>query len=91
MTNREKLIQVMRDSIECELRYHPDDNYTEVVIDYEAMADALIEAGLVADNNPHPTCKDVLEQSEKERVEEDDDPCWRCNRPICSGCEYVEE
>ena len=46
MTEREKLIQVMRDSIECELRYYPDDNYTEVVIDYEAMADALIAANI---------------------------------------------
>lgn len=91
MTNREKLIQVMRDSIECELRYYPYDNYTEVVIDYEAMADALIEAGLVVDNNPDSTCEDVLEQPEKELVEEDDDPCWRCNRPICCGCEHVEE
>ena len=89
MTNKEKLINVLQDSIEVRTRYYPEDNYTEVVIDYEAMADALIEAGLVVDSNLDSTCEDVLEQSEKELVQEEDDPCWRCNRPICYGCEHI--
>lgn len=46
MTEREKIVDVLRDNCEHELRYYPDDNYTEVVIDYEAIADALIEAGI---------------------------------------------
>lgn len=46
---KKKIVEVLRDNREYELRYHPDDNYTEVVIDYEAIADALIAAGLVAD------------------------------------------
>lgn len=89
MTNREKLIQVLRDNTEYELRHYPDDNYVQVSFNYKAMADALIEAGLVVDSNPDSTCEDVLEQSEKELVQEDDDPCWRCNRPICYGCEHI--
>lgn len=46
MTEREKIVDVLRDNCEYELRYYPDDNYTEVVIDYEAIADALIAAGV---------------------------------------------
>lgn len=46
MTNREKLIQVLRDNIEYELRHYPDDNYVEVAFNYEAIADALIAAGI---------------------------------------------
>ena len=50
MTNEElkkKIIDVLRGNREHELRYHPDDNYTEVVFDYEAIADALIAEGIV--------------------------------------------
>ena len=43
---REKLIQVLRDNIEYELRHYPDDNYVEVAFNYEAIADALIAAGV---------------------------------------------
>lgn len=49
MTNEElkkKIIDVLRDNREYELRYYPDDNYTEVATDYEAIADALIAAGI---------------------------------------------
>ena len=46
MTEREKIVEVLRDNIEYELRDYPDDNYTEVVIDYEAIADALIGANI---------------------------------------------
>ena len=46
---KKKIIDVLRDNREYELRYYPDDNNTEVIIDYEAIADALIAAGLVAD------------------------------------------
>lgn len=46
MTNREKLIQVLRDNIEYELRHYPDDNYVEVAFNYEAIADALIKANI---------------------------------------------
>lgn len=46
---KKKIVEVLRDNREYELRYHPDYNYTEVVIDYEAIADALIAAGLVVD------------------------------------------
>lgn len=46
MTNREKLIQVLRDNIEYELRHYPDDNYVEVAFNYEAIADALIAANI---------------------------------------------
>ena len=43
---KKKIIDVLRDNREYKLRYHPDDNYSEVVIDYEAIADALIAAGI---------------------------------------------
>lgn len=43
---KKKIIDVLRDNRKYELRYYPDDNYTEVVIDYESIADALIEAGI---------------------------------------------
>lgn len=46
---KKKIIDVLRNNREYELRYHPDDNYTEVVIDYEAIANALIAAGIVTD------------------------------------------
>lgn len=46
---KKKIVGVLRDNREYELRYYPDDNYTEVATDYEAIADALIAAGLVAD------------------------------------------
>lgn len=49
MDNKElkkKIIDVLRDNCRYELRYYPDDNYTEVVIDYEGIADALIAAGI---------------------------------------------
>lgn len=46
MTEREKIIELLRDNRNYELRYYPDDNNTEVVIDYETIADALIAAGI---------------------------------------------
>lgn len=52
MTNEElkkKITDVLRDNRRYELIYYPYDNDTEVVIDYEGIADALISAGLVAD------------------------------------------
>lgn len=42
---KKKIVDVLRDNREYKLQYYPDDNYTEVVIDYEAIADALIAAG----------------------------------------------
>ena len=44
---KKKIIDELRGNREHELRYHPDDNYTEVVFDYEAIADALIAEGIV--------------------------------------------
>lgn len=41
---KKKIIDVLRDNIEYEANTHSDDNYTEVVIKYEALADALIAA-----------------------------------------------
>ena len=46
MTERKKIIDVLRDNIEYEVNTYPDDNYTEVVIKYGAIADALIAAGI---------------------------------------------
>ena len=46
MTEREKIVEVLRDNIEYELRDYPNDNYVEVAFNYEAMADALIEANI---------------------------------------------
>lgn len=46
MTEREKMIKVLRDNIEYEIQYYPDDNYAEVVFDYNVIADALIKAGI---------------------------------------------
>ena len=46
MTERKKIIDVLRGSIEYEVNTYPDDNYTEVVIKYGALADALIAAGI---------------------------------------------
>lgn len=46
MTNEEfkkKLALVMKGNIEYELRYYPDDNYTEVDFDYDAIAENIIE------------------------------------------------
>ena len=43
---KKKIIDVLRDNIEYEANAYPDDNYTEVVIKYEALADALIAAGI---------------------------------------------
>lgn len=45
MTDREKIIDVLRDIIEHEVNTYFDDNYTDVVIKYEALADALIKTG----------------------------------------------
>ena len=46
MTEREKIVEVLRDNIEYELRDYPNDNYVEVAFSYEAMADALIAANI---------------------------------------------
>ena len=46
MTEREKIIDLLRDNIMYEIQYYPDDNYAEVVFDYEPIADALIAAGI---------------------------------------------
>ena len=46
MTEREKIVEVLRDNIEYELRDYPNDNYVEVAFNYEAMADALIAANI---------------------------------------------
>ena len=46
MTDREKMIKVLRDNIEYELRDYPDDNYVGVTFNYGAMADALIAANI---------------------------------------------
>lgn len=49
MTNEElkkKIADVLRENIEYELHYFPDDNYTEVEFDYDKLADALITTGI---------------------------------------------
>lgn len=46
MTEREKIVEVLRDNIEYELRDYPDDNYVGVTFNYGAMADALIAANI---------------------------------------------
>lgn len=46
MTEREKIVEVLRDNIEYELRDHPIDNYVGVTFNYGAMADALIAANI---------------------------------------------
>lgn len=46
MTEREKIIDLLRDNIMYEIQYYPDDNYAEVVFDYNPTADALIAAGI---------------------------------------------
>lgn len=46
---KEKIVDVLRENIEYELHYFPDDNYTEVKFDYDKLADALIAAGLTFD------------------------------------------
>lgn len=43
---KKKIIDVLQETIEAEVQYYPEDNYTEVVIDCETLADALIEAGI---------------------------------------------
>lgn len=44
MTEKEKIVEVLRDNIEYELRDYPNDHYVGVTFNYEAMADALLEA-----------------------------------------------
>ena len=46
MTDREKMIKVLRDNIEYELRDYPDDHYVGVTFNYGAIADALTAAGI---------------------------------------------
>lgn len=46
MTEREKIVEVLRDNIEYELRDYPDDHYVGVTFNYGAMADALIAANI---------------------------------------------
>ena len=46
MTEREKIVEVLRDNIEYELRDYPNDNYVGVTFNYGAMADALIAANI---------------------------------------------
>lgn len=46
MTEREKMIKVLRDNIEYELRDYPDDHYVGVTFNYGAIADAFIAAGI---------------------------------------------
>lgn len=46
MTEREKIIDVLQGGINYELWDYPDDNYVEIAFDYEAIADALIKAGI---------------------------------------------
>lgn len=49
MTNDElkkKIIHALWGNIEYELRDYPDDNCVEVVFNYEAIADALLAAGI---------------------------------------------
>lgn len=41
---KKKIVGVLRENIEYELHYFPDDNYTEVEFDYDKLADALIAA-----------------------------------------------
>lgn len=43
---KKKIVSVLRENMEYELQYYPDDNYTEVEIDYGKLADALIAAGI---------------------------------------------
>lgn len=46
MTEREKIVEVLRDNIEYDLRDYPDDNYVGVTFNYGAIADALTAAGI---------------------------------------------
>ena len=46
MTEREKIVEVLRDNIEYELRDYPDDHYVGVTFNYGAIADALIAANI---------------------------------------------
>lgn len=74
MNNEElkrKIIDVLRDNCEYELRYYPDDNYTEVVIDYEAIADALIEAG-IGDVSSEKAMREFAEAFYREKCAEYD-------------------
>lgn len=63
MDNKElkkKIIDVLQDKSRYKLVYYPDDNDTEVVIDYEGIADAIIATGIVADvrdNKPKECCE----------------------------------
>ena len=43
---KKKIVDVLRENIEYELHYFPDDNYTEVEFDYDKLAKALIAAGI---------------------------------------------
>ena len=42
---KKKIVDVLRENIEYELHYFPDDNYTEVEVGYDKLADALYAAG----------------------------------------------
>lgn len=46
MTEREKMIKVLRDNIEYELRDYPNEHYVGVTFNYGDIADALIAAGI---------------------------------------------
>ena len=43
---KKKIVDVLRENIEYELHYFPDDNYTEVEFDYDKLADSLIAVGI---------------------------------------------
>lgn len=63
---KKKIIDVLRDNREYELRYYHHNSYTEVVIDYEAIADALIAAGLKFDRNISYTA--IFNHAQCERI-----------------------
>lgn len=46
MTEREKMIKVLRDNIEYELRDYPNDHYVGVTFNYGDIVDALIAANI---------------------------------------------
>ena len=74
MTNDElkkKVVDVLRENIEYELHYFPDDNYAEVEFDYDKIADALI-AAWIGDASSEKAMRELAEAFYREKCAEYD-------------------
>lgn len=82
---KKKIIDVLRDNIEYEVNTYPDDNYTEVVVKYEALADALVAAGIGDVSKWETLCK-VLHEQMMENMREERHRAEVAERALLIAC-----